>query len=130
MNNIALSINKNTCSKLLLKLYNDLIKHDDIKKLNILFDLRDIDKSFFHIIFKQLIITNSYEVVVGISISYLSDIYGSCCQEPYIIKTELIGKDGKIIYDEDLGYVDVCQFSNMTELIIHLYIFADGALCL
>ena len=119
---------KNSCFIKSLKLYNLLIDHNDIKKLNINLIPHSIDRINFQIEFRQLIFTTSGDIVNGILVSYLTDIYGCCNRKPHIIETALIGKDDKIIYDEDLGYVDVCHFSSITELTNHLYNFADGVL--
>ena len=104
----------------LLKLYNELVKHDLIKRLNIILDLDNTYK-YILILFKDYIINIYDEIILGISLTCYN-------MNRFILETALINIDKQIIYDEDLGYVDVCKFSNINSLISHLLLFDNGRL--
>jgi len=103
-----------------IQLYNELVKHDLIKRLNIILEL---DNTNILILFKDYILNIYDEIIIGISLTCYN-------MNRFILETALINIDKKIIYDEDLGYVDVCKFSKINELIFHLLLFDNGGLCI
>ncbi len=69
----------------------------------------------FQIEFKKPIINNIFS---GMSIGYLPDAYGNHNTEnPEIIETVLIDKNGKKCYVDFLGYSDICIFDSIEDLI-------------
>ncbi len=103
-----------------IQLYNELVKHDLIKRLNIILEL---DNTSILILFKDYILNIYDEIIIGISLTCYN-------MNRFILETALINIDKKIIYDENLKYVDVCKFSNINSLISHLLLFDNSGLCI
>ncbi len=105
-----------TNKKYIINFFIELLINEDIKKLNIKINFYD------NIIqFNQLIYSSSNNLIIGILVTCIYN-------KQHIIETSLIGKNDQQIYDEDLGYVNVLYFYNISELITHLYTFGNGIL--
>ena len=102
--------------KYIINFFIELLINEDIKKLNIKINFYD------NIIqFNKIIYSSSNDLIIGI-------LFTCIYNKQHIIETSLIGKNGQQIYDEDLGYVNVLYFYNISELITHLYTFGNGIL--